>query len=49
MSVLLGKALTEAFYRRDIQYPYYTGSSTGDRQGLKEAQFYADSFDGVLV
>ncbi|KAJ5369539.1 hypothetical protein N7509_014151 [Penicillium cosmopolitanum] len=48
-SVVLGKALTEAFYLRDIQYSYYTGSSTGGRQGLKEVQLHADSFDGVLI
>ncbi|CAI7588824.1 unnamed protein product [Penicillium pancosmium] len=48
-SVVLGKALTEAFYRRDIQYSYYAGSSTGGRQGLKEVQLHADSFDGLLI
>lgn len=45
----LGKALTEAYYARDIAFAYYAGSSTGGRQGLREAQYDASSFDGLLV
>lgn len=44
-----GKALTEAFYGQDISYSYYSGGSTGGRQGLREAQYDADSFDGLLI
>ncbi|KAI0175488.1 tannase-domain-containing protein [Hypoxylon sp. FL1284] len=48
-SVELGKALVRVFYSRPISYSYYSGCSTGGRQGLKETQISPDSFDGVLV
>ncbi|ROV95847.1 hypothetical protein VSDG_05134 [Cytospora chrysosperma] len=48
-SVVLGKALTEAFYGQSISYSYYSGGSTGGRQGLREAQHDPDSFDGMLI
>ncbi|GAP91684.2 putative feruloyl esterase B [Rosellinia necatrix] len=48
-SVTLGKALTAAYYGRAAARSYYSGCSTGGRQGLREAQSYPDSFDGVVV
>ncbi|KAI1307761.1 Tannase/feruloyl esterase [Xylaria venustula] len=48
-SVVLGKLLTQAYYGRPISYSYYSGCSTGGRQGLKETQMFPGSFDGVLV
>ncbi|KAI0460085.1 putative ferulic acid Esterase/Feruloyl esterase [Xylaria acuta] len=48
-SVVLGKLLTQAYYGRPIAYSYYSGCSTGGRQGLRETQAYPGSFDGVLV
>lgn len=48
-SVFLGKALTEAYYRKKITYSYWSGCSTGGRQGLKEIQISPESFDGALV
>ncbi|KAI1823955.1 putative ferulic acid Esterase/Feruloyl esterase [Xylaria intraflava] len=48
-SVVLGKLLTQAYYTQSIAYSYYSGCSTGGRQGLKEVQMFPDSFDGVLV
>ncbi|KUI55814.1 putative feruloyl esterase B-1 [Cytospora mali] len=48
-SVVQGKALVEAFYGQSISYSYYSGGSTGGRQGLREAQYDPDSFDGLLV
>ncbi|KAI1336261.1 Tannase/feruloyl esterase [Xylariaceae sp. FL0016] len=48
-SVTLGKLLTQAYYARPISYSYYSGCSTGGRQGLKEMQISPTSFDGVLV
>jgi feruloyl esterase len=48
-SVTLGKLLTQTYYGRPIAYSYYSGCSTGGRQGLKEMQEFPDSFDGVLV
>ncbi|KAI1412255.1 Tannase/feruloyl esterase [Hypoxylon sp. FL1857] len=48
-SVELSKQLIERYYGKDLQYSYYSGCSTGGRQGLKEAQVSAESFDGMLV
>ncbi|KAI0021685.1 Tannase/feruloyl esterase [Xylariomycetidae sp. FL0641] len=48
-SVALAKALTAAYYGRPPAYAYYSGCSTGGRQGLKELQLSPASFDGVLV
>ncbi|KAK7738567.1 hypothetical protein SLS53_006087 [Cytospora paraplurivora] len=48
-SVVLGKALTESYYGQSIAYSYYNGASTGGRQGLREAEYDATSFDGLLV
>jgi feruloyl esterase len=48
-SVVLGKAITEAYYGCKIAYSYYAACSTGGRQGLKEAQMFPGDFDGVLV
>ncbi|KAK3989694.1 tannase and feruloyl esterase-domain-containing protein [Cladorrhinum sp. PSN332] len=48
-SVKLGKAITQAYYGRNISYSYYSGASTGGRQGLKEAMVSPDSFDGLLI
>ncbi|KAB5578123.1 feruloyl esterase B [Coniochaeta sp. 2T2.1] len=48
-SVELGKMITEAYYDSKIKYSYYSGGSTGGRQGLKEAQISPDSFDGMVI
>lgn len=48
-SVQLGKQITEGYYKRPLKYSYYSGCSTGGRQGLKEIQMFPDSFDGILV
>jgi feruloyl esterase len=48
-SVQVGKAIISGFYGQAISYSYYSGCSTGGRQGLKEIQLYYDSFDGLLV
>lgn len=48
-SVVLAKQLAQAYYASNISYSYYSGCSTGGRQGLKEAEMFPDSFDGVLA
>ena len=48
-SVLLAKELTKAFYGDELQYSYYSGCSTGGRQGLKEVEMFPEDFDGVLA
>ncbi|VUC30644.1 unnamed protein product [Clonostachys rosea] len=46
---LVGKAITEQFYRKKPKYSYWNGCSTGGRQGLVAAQRYPDLFDGILA
>ena len=48
-STYYGKLLTERYYSKKISYSYYTGCSTGGRQGLKQIQVNQTSFDGVLA
>lgn len=44
-----GKAVTEAYYGSSVSRAYYTGCSTGGQQGLIEALYYPDDYDGILV
>lgn len=45
---VVGKALTAGFYGRAPDYSYFTGCSTGGRQGQSEIQRYPADYDGVL-
>jgi feruloyl esterase len=49
VSNIIGRAVTEAFYRRKPRLVYYFGASTGGRQGLVEAQRFPDDFDGIVA
>lgn len=48
-SVELAKLVTEAYYKAKPKYSYYSGCSTGGRQGIRDIQLYPDDFDGVLA
>ena len=48
-SIVLSKQITSAFYGSEIAYSYYSGCSTGGRQGLKEVEMFPDEFDGVMA
>ena len=43
------KAIVDAYYSQQPKYAYYSGCSTGGKQGLMEAQRYPADFDGVLA
>ncbi|OOF91811.1 hypothetical protein ASPCADRAFT_9227 [Aspergillus carbonarius ITEM 5010] len=48
-SVVLAKELTQAYYGDYPKYNYYSGCSTGGRQGLRSVELYPDDFDGVIA
>jgi hypothetical protein len=43
-----GKAVTREFYGEHPTYAYFSGCSTGGRQGQSEVQRYPGDYDGVL-
>ena len=46
---LKGKAALRAFYDESPRYSYWTGCSTGGRQGWIEAQHHPQDYDGILA
>lgn len=44
-----GKAIVAAAYGRPHRYAYFTGCSTGGRQGMVEAQRFPHDFDGIIA
>jgi len=47
--VVVGKALTKAYYERDYTKSYYLGCSTGGREGFKMVQDFPEDFDGAVI
>jgi hypothetical protein len=43
------KAMTEAYYGRDIARSYFVGCSRGGGQALMEAQRYPEDFEGIVA
>ena len=43
------KALVRAYYGHAEAHAYWSGCSTGGRQGLKEAQRFPEDFDGIVA
>lgn len=48
-SVVLSKAIVSEYYDSTSKFSYYSGCSTGGRQGLKEVEMFPEDFDGVLA
>lgn len=48
-SVEVAKTIVSAYYSRAPSFSYYSGCSTGGRQGLKEAERYPEDFDGIIA
>ena len=48
-AVEAAKKLFFAYYSTPVSKSYYSGCSTGGRQGLKELQLFPESFDGALI
>ena len=44
-----GKAVTASYYGREASFKYYSGCSTGGRQGYRTVQQYPDDFDGIFA
>lgn len=49
LTTVNAKRLIETYYSQMSRYAYYTGCSTGGKQGLMEAQRYPADFDGILA
>ena len=45
----MGKSITTSYYGKSPSYNYYSGCSTGGRQGMKEAQMFPDEIDGIVA
>ncbi|MEV5777414.1 tannase/feruloyl esterase family alpha/beta hydrolase [Streptomyces antimycoticus] len=48
-AAVVGKQVVASAYAKRASYSYFTGCSTGGRQGYAEAQRYPGDFDGILA
>jgi hypothetical protein len=48
VTAVASKAIVRRFYAGPAQYSYFSGCSTGGRQGMMEARRYPTDFNGIL-
>ena len=46
---LVAKKIIKEYYGSDAHHTYYSGTSTGGREGMVEAQMNYDLFDGIYI
>jgi len=46
LSSIYGKSIMTQFYGQNASYSYYSGCSSGGKQGMKFFQMYPETFDG---
>jgi feruloyl esterase len=49
VTAVAGKAISAAAFGRGHRYAYFSGCSTGGRQGMVEAQRFPNDFDGIIA
>jgi feruloyl esterase len=49
LTAVTAKSITADYYQKPIKYSYWNSCSNGGRQGLIEAQRYAEDFDGIIA
>lgn len=48
-TAVASKSIVEAYYGKSPAYSYFSGCSTGGRQGLEEAQRFPTDYNGIVV
>ncbi len=49
LTAVTAKTITADYYQKPVKYSYWNSCSNGGRQGLIEAQRYAEDFDGIIA